>query len=142
MKKFLFPFIISMMIASFAFKNDPGKMPDNDGYPRQEVSSDSAKKMMNQFVKRARKEDHSFTKFNRMELIGILQGMTEDTVKFVMGAYLDDVKGNKKGKPVIMMQIKTGTSKPGGSMYINYSYLEGALCPPPDAPPCSALLEN
>lgn len=111
--------------------------------PRRDIGSDSVKKMMNQFIKKAKKEDHAFTKFNRQDLIDALQSMPDvDTVKFIMGAYLDDVKGGRKAKPVIMMQIKDVTVQPGGVPKYRFSYLEGALCPPPDAPPCLSQLEE
>jgi len=132
-------FLFLFLIAGFAFKNNTDKPAVA---PRKDINADSAKKMMNQYLVKGKKEDHSFTKFSRKELIEILESMDVDTVKFVMGAYLDDVKGAKRRKPVIMMQIKTTRLTPGGADNPFYSYLEGALCPPPDSPPCSALLEN
>jgi hypothetical protein len=148
MKKLLFPFSILVIIILFAFKNnnDVAKAENKkdiiQSTPPKDISSDSAKKMMKFFVNNAKKSDHAFTKFSRKQLIEVLESMTTDTVKFVIGAYASDVRPPLRNKPVILLQIRMAGSVPGGAAFDRFSYLEGSLCPPPDAPPCNALLEN
>ena len=148
MKKLIFSFSFLGIIVLFAFKNNNDvissvtKKDIVQSNPPKDISSDSAKKMMKYFVNNARKSDHAFTKFSRKQLIEVLESMTADTVKFVIGAYASDVKPPLRNKPVILLQIRTVGSVPGGAAFDRFSYLEGSLCPPPDAPPCNALLEN
>jgi hypothetical protein len=98
------------------------------------VTSEKAQAMMRFFVNNARKADHHYTKFNRQELIEILQSMPEDmdTVKFIMGAFMEDGPGMKKGKPVIMLQAPDQSREQPGGLAVKYVYYKGAICPPPE----------
>jgi hypothetical protein len=98
------------------------------------VTSEKAQEMMRFFVNNARKADHHFTKFNRQELIEILQSMPEDmdTVKFIMGAFMEDGPGMKKGKPVIMLQAPDQSREQPGGLAVKFVYYKGAICPPPE----------
>jgi hypothetical protein len=102
-------------------------------YRHDPVTSEEAQNMMRFYVNNARKADHQYTKFNRQELIEILESMPDiDTVKFVMGAFTENGPGMKKGKPVILLQaIEQGREQPGG-LALTFVYYKGAVCPPPD----------
>ena len=98
------------------------------------IDSDKAKKMKEYFKNQGKPKEHEFTKFSREELIEVLSNMQGvDTVKFIMGAFMDDEgNGRKRGKPVIMLQVvENGREQPGG-YWATYSYLQGAICPPPN----------
>lgn len=101
-------------------------------FNHERIDSEKARNMRGQFVRNGRRDKHEFTKFNRDELIATLQSMQTDTVKFVIGAFTEDeANGREKNKPVIMLQVaENEREQPGGNL-ITYSYMMGAICPPP-----------
>ncbi len=111
----------------------------NAAFNHEKVDREKALRMMNAFVNNARKADHKFTKFNRQELIDALAAMEGvDTVKFVIGATIDNTPGVPKGKPVIMLQLQEAErEQPGGHSLLTFTYLSGGICPPPHGRECT-----
>ncbi len=150
MRKYLFFAVVAMMAillcsplfysktASAQSDNARQNASENAAFNHEKVDPEKAKKMMDEFVRKANKGDHKFTKFNRQELIDALAAMDGvDTVKFVIGATIDDEPGKPKTKPVILLQLQEAErEQPGGHSLLAYSYLSGGICPPPHGREC------
>ena len=108
---------------------------------RDTVSSEKAKRMFNKFKSNFKRGQTIISKFDREELIGILQGMnTTDSVIFFVAMH-EDNNPRIKDKGVVLMQVpvpvssERSTSKASvvnSYTFLNrFFYLSGSVCPPP-----------
>ncbi len=90
-----------------------------------EINLDSMKNLVRNFNSHFNRKDTIITKFHRTQLIKMLELMTVDTVKFVVGAIRpDDPESSRRRKAVIC--LKTLSTDKTTTVY----YM-GNLCPPP-----------
>jgi hypothetical protein len=144
-KYLLFPLaaVVAVLFTSLFFNaKNVSAQTDNavamDTSRHERADREKAQQMMRFYVSNSNKRDHKFTKFNRQDLIDALQAMPDvDTVKFVIGATIDNTTDIPRGKPVIMLQVQQPDGEqPGGHTFLAYSYMVGAICPPPYGKDC------
>jgi hypothetical protein len=110
----------------------PVKQNDSIQTNHPRVTLDSMKTLVRNFNSHFNRRDTIISKFNRVELIDLLNSMTDDSVKFVVGGHKpDEMEPGRRNKAVICLKASS-TDKTTTVYYV------GDLCPPP--PGCN--IEN